>query len=127
MSSAYFMWLLLWIDVESTTNGSARNRHPAQKCQRSALVQVLVQVAALRALHARRTAVLARAALEQPHRVGAPALERVEAALGDSDAAGVAVVDEHRRRAGVGMDVRREPADVPAVAHRPQRQERDHR
>ncbi len=51
----------------------------------------------------------------------------VEAALGDPDAAGVAVVDEHRRRAGVGMEVRREAADVPAVAHRPERQERDER
>src|SRR3954447_21854704 len=124
MSNAYFTCLLLWIDVESTTIGSARNRHPPQKCQRPALVQVLVQVAALRALHARRAAVLARAALEQPHRVGDPALELVEAALGDPDAAGVAVVDEDRRRAGVRMDVRREPADIPAVAHRPQRQER---
>ncbi len=41
------------------------------------------------------------------------------------DAARVAVVDEDRRAAGLVVDVRREAADVPAVAHRPQRQERD--
>ena len=70
---------------------------------------------------------LARAALEHAHRVGDPALELVEAALRDADAAGMAVVDEDRRLAGVLVDVRREAADVPAVAHRPERQERDHR
>src|SRR3982751_5904972 len=98
MSSAYFTRFLLWIDVDSTTNGSRRNRHPAQECQRPTLVEVLVQVAALRALHARGAAVLARAALEQPYRVTDPALELVEAALGDPDATGVAVVDEDGRR-----------------------------
>ena len=43
------------------------------------------------------------------------------------DAAGVAVVDEDRRPAGLEVDVRREAADVPAVAHRPERQQRDQR
>ena len=43
------------------------------------------------------------------------------------DAAGVAVVDEDRRAAGLEVDVRREAADVPAVAHRPERQQRDQR
>ena len=44
---------------------------------------------------------LARAAVEHARRVGDPALELLEAALGDADAAGVAVVDEDRRRARV--------------------------
>ncbi len=39
--------------------------------------------------------------------------------------AGMAVVDEDRRAPGLVVDVGREAADVPAVAHRPQRQERD--
>ena len=40
---------------------------------------------------------------------------------------GVPVVDEDGRPPGLEVDVRREAADVPAVAHRPQRQQRDHR
>ena len=48
-------------------------------------------------------------------------------ALGDPDAARVAVVDEHRRPLRLRVDVRRQPADVPPVAHRPQRQQRDQR
>src|SRR3954452_23092536 len=101
--------------VDSMTNGSARNRHAPQQRQRAALVEVLVEVAAFRALHARGAAMLARAALEQAHGVGHPALELLEPALGDADAARMTVVDEDGRRAGVGMDVGREAADVPAV------------
>src|SRR6185436_6293374 len=56
-----------------------------------------------------------------------PTLEGLEAALGDADAARVAVVDEDRRRAGLEVDIGREAADVPAVAHRPEREQRDHR
>ena len=56
-----------------------------------------------------------------------PALERVVAAPREADAAGVAVVDEDRRPARLEVDVGGEPADVPAVAHRPERQDRDHR
>ena len=44
-----------------------------------------------------------------------------------SHAARVAVVDEDRRPPGLVVEVGREPADVPAVAHRPERQQRDHR
>ena len=54
--------------------------------------------------------------------------EQVEVAKAlqrDPDAAGVAVVDEDRRPAGLRMGVGRQPADVPAVAHRQQRQHRD--
>ena len=43
----------------------------------------------------------------------------------DADAAGVAVVDEDRRASRLRVDVRREAADVPAVAHRQQRQHGD--
>src|SRR5207253_3955052 len=113
-----------------TADSSTRSLHDAlpisrQERERAGLVEELVEVAALRALDARRAAALARAALEQPHRVGHPAVELLEAARGDADAAGVAVVDEDGRCTGVEMEVRREAADVPAVAHRPQRQERD--
>ena len=70
---------------------------------------------------------LARAAVEEPFGVGHPALELVEPALGDPDAARVPVVDEDRRPAGLEVEIRREPADVPPVAHRPERQHRDQR
>ena len=114
------------------TSGTARGRRPARReaaveHARAGLVEHVVQVAALRALDARRAAVGARAAGDHPRRVGDPALELLEAALGDPDAAGVAVVDEDRRPAGLGVEVRREAADVPAVAHRPERQHRDQR
>ena len=39
----------------------------------------------------------------------------------------MAVVDEDGRRSRVEVEVGREAADVPAVAHRPERQHRDHR
>ena len=91
------------------------------------LVEHVVQVAALRRLDAGRAAALARAAGDHLRGVRDPALERLEAARGDPDAAGVAVVDEDRRPAGLEVDVRREAADVPAVAHRPERQQRDQR
>ena len=44
---------------------------------------------------------------------------------GDAHAAGVAVVDEDRRPPGLVVVGGGEPADVPAVAHRDQRQHRD--
>src|SRR6478672_11304881 len=104
-----------------------RGQHPVEERERPGLVERLVQVPALRALDARRAAALAWAATEQLRGVGRPALEHVEAALGDADAAGVAVVDEDRRAAGLEVEVRREAADVPAVTHRPQRQQGDQR
>ena len=58
-------------------------------------------------------------------RVLDPVFEAIEPPLGDADAARVAVVDEDRRAPGLVVDVRREAADVPAIAHRPQRQECD--
>src|SRR6478672_11443576 len=103
--------------TKSTAYGSSE---PGEERQRTGLVEHVVQVAALGALDARRAAVAARAATDHRGGVRDPALELVEAALGDPDAAGVAVVDEDRGRAGVEMEVRREAADVPAVAHRPE-------
>src|SRR5262245_4241654 len=99
------------VDV-STTNGSAGIRHPRQKCEGSGLVEVLVEVPALRALDAGGATVLAGAAGEKLGRVGDPALELVEAAGRDPDSAGVAVVDEDGRRARVEVAVRGEVADV---------------
>src|SRR5438270_7335005 len=87
-STAYFMERLLGFGFDCMTNGLAAFRHAAQQCPRAVLVEPFVQVAALRALDARGAAVLARAPLEHPHRVGDPALELLEAALGDADAAG---------------------------------------
>src|SRR4051794_5990886 len=126
-STAYFIESLLWFGFDSTTNGLLRFRHPLEHCQRPGFVEPFVEVPALRALDAGGASVLARAAFEHAHGVCDPALELLEAALGDADAAGVAVVDEHRRLARVLVDVRREAADVPAVAHRPEREDRDHR
>src|SRR5690242_4962792 len=76
-----------WSDGEQT----------AQERQRAGLVQHLVQVAALRRLDTGGTTVVARAAGEHPRRVLDPALERLEAALCDPDAARMPVVHEHRR------------------------------
>src|SRR4029078_4455344 len=92
-----------------------------------ALVEWPVQVPALRALDARGTTPLARAAAQELRGVLGPALEDVEAALGDPDAARVAVADEDRRPPRLEVEVGREAADVPAVAHRPERQQRDQR
>src|SRR5919201_837981 len=127
MSSAYFMSPPSENVVASTTNGSAEFRHPPEESQCAVLVEPLVQVAALGALDAGWAAVRARAALEQLDGVRDPAFEALEAARRDADAAGVAVVDEDRRAARLVMDVRREAADVPAVAHRPEREQRNHR
>ena len=89
------------------------------------LRQRLVEVAALGRLHARRAAALARALADEPVGVADERLERVVAAAGDPDPAGVPVVDEDRRAAGLRVGVGREAADVPAVAHRQQRQHGD--
>ena len=63
----------------------------------------------------------------QPRSIAAvsrnPALELLETALGDPDASGMAVVDEDGRPSRLRVDVRRQAADVPPVAHRPERQQ----
>src|SRR3954471_13481222 len=119
MSSAYFTLvpprrLLTTLRRTDQPGIDSPGRHSAQKRQRAHLVEIVVEVAALRALHARRAAALARAAVEQANRVGDPALELLEAALRDPDAARVPVVDEDGRHPGVRVDIRREAADVPA-------------
>src|SRR5204863_9045956 len=102
MRSAYFTIVppsesvVVWM-----TNDSPRFRHPPQQCRRTGLVQVLVQVAALRALDARRAPALAGAAFQQADGVGDPALELLEASLRDPDSAWMPVVDEDRRGACV--------------------------
>ena len=50
---------------------------------------------------------------------------RLERELGDARAAGIAVVDEDRRLAGLRVQRHRHAADVPAVADREQRQHAD--
>src|SRR3954468_6779853 len=100
---------------------SACPRHSAEERRGAFLVEPFVEIAALRALHARGAPAVTGAAVQHLQRVGDPAFELVEPALGDADAAGVPVVDEDRRPAGVRMNVRRQSADVPAVAHRPER------
>jgi hypothetical protein len=50
-----------------------------------------------------------------------PAREAVKTPLGDTDAAGVAVVDEDGRESRLEVDVRGKTADVPAIAHGPER------
>src|SRR5262245_31241083 len=108
---------LLSVVITGTTNGGESNRHhPAKQLQGAVLVERLVQVPALRGLHARRAAVVARAALQQSRGVGRPALEGFEASFRDPDTARVPVVDEDRRLPGLEVEVRREAADVPAVA-----------
>src|SRR6476659_2540962 len=106
---------------------SSRIAHPLEQDQRRRFVEELVEVAALRALHAGRAARPARTAREQTRGVGHPLAEAVEAALCDADPSRMPFVDEHRRQARLLVDVRREAADVPAVAHREQRQQRDER
>src|SRR5437868_13422443 len=105
--------------------GLAGRPHPLEQGQRAGLVERLIQVAALGALDAGRAAEQAWAPAQHPRRVLDPAFEGLEAALGDPDAAGVAVVDEDCRRPGLEMNVGREAADVPAVAHRPEGEQRD--
>jgi hypothetical protein len=78
--------------------------HPPQECQGAGLVERLVQVAALRALHAGGTAALAGAAGEQLRGVLGPPVEGLETPLGDADAARVAVVDEDRRPPGLEVE-----------------------
>src|SRR5579884_3053767 len=125
MSRTYCMSASFVGDVlASTTNERVRNRQSLEEGERAALVEHVVEVAALRALDAGGAAIRARAAADQRGGVGDPALELLEAALRDPDAAGVAVVDEDGRPSGLRVDVGGEAADVPAVAHRPERQER---
>src|SRR3954465_7948475 len=75
--------------------------HPRHHLERARLLERLVEVAALRRLHARRAARLARALADQSVRVADERLEAQEPLPGDPDPAGVAVVDEDRRPAGL--------------------------
>src|SRR5436305_9593276 len=100
-------------------------QHPPEDLEGPPLGERLVEVAALRRLHARRTPLLAPAFPDQAVGVGHQGLELPERLAGDADAPGVPVVDEDRRPPGLGVGVGREAADVPAVAHRQQGEDRD--
>ena len=77
-------------------------------------------------LHAGRAAARARALGDQARaRRAHSSSKRAKRGARDADAAGVAVVDEDRRHARLRVEVRRQAADVPAVAHRDQRQHGD--
>src|SRR5688500_14594921 len=80
------------------------------------LVEGVVPVAALGALHARGAAELARAAPDRLESGPDVAGALGEAELGVAGSAGVGVVDEDRGRAGLGVVGDRHPAQVPAVA-----------
>ena len=116
---------LLFVTARPTPSAHCAPLICPHQLQRPLLVQRFVEVAALGALHAGGAAGLAGALGDQPLGVAEQALELLVAAQGDPDPAGVAVVDEDRRAAGLEVDVGREAADVPAVAHRDQRQHRD--
>ena len=86
------------LSASASRPGLRLAEHPPHQLQRPALVEGLVEVAALRALHAGGAAVVAGALADQPLGVAEQALELLVAAPGDPDPAGVAVVDEDRRR-----------------------------
>src|SRR5882757_2104074 len=73
---------------------------PRQEGQHSGLVEHLVEIAALRALHTRGAPRAARAAAQQRSSVPHPAFELIEPAFGDPNTAGVTVVDENGRPPG---------------------------
>jgi len=85
----------------------------------------LVEVPALRRLDARRAPGAARALAHQPAGIGCQPFELIEAPAGETHAAGVTVVDEDCRATRLGVGVGRQAADVPAIAHGDQRQDRD--
>src|SRR5947209_19699569 len=98
---------------------------PGEQLNRSGLVQWLVEVSALRRLDAGGTTRAAGTFVDQAVGVVDEALERGVALAGYPDAARMAVVDEDRRAACLVVVGGREPADVPAVAHRDQWEDRD--
>src|SRR6201989_2479575 len=117
IESSYMRW-----DVMGERESQLASHQPHQ-LQGAGLMERFVEVAALGTLDAGGAAGLAGALGAQPLGNAEQALELLVAAPGDPDPAGVAVVDEDRRAAGLEVDVGREAADVPAVAHRDQRQD----
>src|SRR3954467_3683815 len=78
---------------EGRAQALAAIEHSSKHLEGAALVERLVEVAALGRLHARRTAVLARALVDQPPCIRGQHVELVEAAPRDPDAARMPVVD----------------------------------
>src|SRR4051794_35722797 len=79
--------------AQNTASGSALE-HPRHHLERARLLERLVQIPALRRLHARRAARLARTLGDEPVRVGHERFEPDEALARDPDPARMAVVDE---------------------------------
>ena len=104
-----------------------RPEEHVQESDRAGLVERVVAVAALRRLHARGAAVVAATRRDRLPGRPQPVGRGVEAALGEPGTARVAVVHEDGEPAGVGVQRGRDPADVPAVAGREQRQQADRR
>src|SRR6478672_3337705 len=100
-------------------------QHPCHHLGGAALRQRLVEVAALGRLHARRAARLARALADEAVGVADERVEVAKALQRDPDAPRVPVVDEDRRAPGLRVEVGRQAADVPAVAHGQQREHGD--
>src|SRR5918997_1897398 len=100
-----------------------RRRGPTGLCPSRRLRRV--DERALRGLDTRRTALFARATGEDAQGVAGDLLERVVAAFGDANAAGVTIVDEDGRQARLAVQGDREPAYVPPVAHSEERQQPD--
>src|SRR5438270_13944605 len=92
-------WRLAALASRSSSPQKSRARllKAPQELERAPLRQRLVEIAALRRLHARGAARLALTLADQTVRVPNQALEFVVAAFGDPDATGVTVVDEDRR------------------------------
>src|SRR4051794_41398085 len=93
-----------WRPARTRAPSTARlagGEHAAHELDAAGLGQRLVEVAALRRLHAGRAALLARALADEAVRVVDQRLEGEVAAPGDADPAPVPVVDEDRRPAGL--------------------------
>ena len=106
--------------------GAVGAEQDVEQPDRPGLVERVVLVAALGRLDARRAALgaPARPRWSRGSRSATPRAAR-KPALGEAGAAGVAVVDEDGQQAGVRVQGRRDPADVPAVAGREERQQAD--
>src|SRR5664280_2152379 len=103
----------------------SRAQHGLQQPHRAILVQRSVAVPALGRLDAGRAPRLALAGRDGLAGGRQPLLAGGVPALGEPRAAGVPVVDEDRRAPGVLVQRGGDPADVPAVAGREQRQQAD--
>lgn len=96
-----------------------------QETDRAAFVQGFVAIAAFGGLDAGRAAAFAFAGRDGFAGGRQPVRRAGVAAFGETGAAFVAVVHEHREQARIGVQLRGDAADVPAVAGGEQRQQAD--